>query len=250
MTPRFERVMASVIVTNAIVLGAQTYVSGHEQLFAAINGAFLVLYMAEAVLRLRAARTMRNYLADRWNVFDLLVIGVALIPVTGQATQLLRLVRLVRVVKLGRHLPELKIAMSAVVKALPGVMSLLGATVLLLFVYGVAGTALFPTDPHYANVGTAMLFLFAMLGLEGLPDVMDAAMAETVWGVPFYVSFAVLAGFLIFNLLIGIVISAMESARDEAAADAAGLDGRLAAAEDALSEARAVLGSAKSEATK
>lgn len=250
MSARFERVMAAVIVLNAIVLGAQTYTEGHAQLFSAVNGLFLLAYIAEAAARLWTAGSVRGYLGDKWNVFDLVVIGVALIPVTGQATQLLRLVRLVRVVKLGRHMPELKIALSAVTKALPGMASLLGATVLLLFVYGVAGTSLFEGDPHFANVGSAMLHLFSLLGGENLPDVLDEAQAASPWGATYFVSFTILAVYLLANLVIGLIVGVMESARDEADADVDGLDGRLAAAEDALSEARAVLGSAKSEVTK
>jgi voltage-gated sodium channel len=58
-----------------------------------------------------------------------------------------------------------------------------------------------------------MLTMFIALSLENLPDNIERGREITAWTVPFYVSFALLAAFLLFNLFIGIVINSLEEAR-------------------------------------
>ncbi|MGU3500713.1 ion transporter [Mycobacterium sp. C31M] len=65
----------------------------------------------------------------------------------------------------------------------------------------------------YGNTGVAMLTMFLMLTLENLPDNTAMGMEISPWTMVFFVSYAVLASFLIFNPSIGIVLNSMEDAR-------------------------------------
>jgi voltage-gated sodium channel len=219
--PAFEWGMVGAISANAVVLGAQTYVDGREQLFGWINGLFLVLYVIELVLRAHAVRwDMREFVRDRWNVFDLVVVVVSLLPAVRGVTMLLRMARIARVAKLMRYLPELRVAFTAVGKSALGVASMGAATALLIFIYGMAGTMLFGEvdAEHYGNIGNAMLTMFTMLTLENLPENIAMGQAVGGWTAVYFISYALIASFLIFNLFIGIVLNAMEEARDEAKA--------------------------------
>jgi voltage-gated sodium channel len=121
------------------------------------------------------------------------------------------------------------------------VASLALATGLLIFIYGMLGWVLFAGhDPaHYGDVGQAMLTLFVMLTLENFPD--NVAMGQQVsnWTVLFFISYAVIMSFLIFNLFIGIVLNAMEEARaaDRKEHERDDLLERLRAARTALEDA-------------
>lgn len=88
--------------------------------------------------------------------------------------------------------------------------------VVLLYVYGMVGWLVFgdslPDD--YGNIGDAMLTLFVLLSLENLPTVIEQGMDVSNWAVPYYVSFVLIAAFLVLNILIGVVINSMEEARE------------------------------------
>jgi voltage-gated sodium channel len=58
-----------------------------------------------------------------------------------------------------------------------------------------------------------MLTMFVMLTLENFPD--NVAMGQVVsqWSIVFFISYVLLASFLIFNLFIGIVLNSMEESR-------------------------------------
>jgi voltage-gated sodium channel len=217
--PAFERFILAVIVANAVVLGAETYESvdrDHGALLDTLNAVFLGVFVVELLVRFAAAGfSPRRYFASGWNVFDFVVVGGAFVPGLRENATLLRLLRLLRVVRVVRLLPDLRILVAAVVRALPGVGSLALLTVLLLFVYGMVGWLAF--DEHmpdrFGDIGNAMLTLFVLLSLETMPELLDRARELSEWAVVYFVSFALLAAFILFNLFIGIVINSMEEAR-------------------------------------
>ena len=59
-----------------------------------------------------------------------------------------------------------------------------------------------------------MLTLFVMLTLENFPAYMDAGMEVHPWSWVYFVSFILIAAFVVINVLIGIVLNSMEEARE------------------------------------
>jgi voltage-gated sodium channel len=114
-------------------------------------------------------------------------------------------------------------------------------------VYAVVGVYLLAgVDPgHWGSLPRAGLTLFEILTLEGWVDLMNTSLAVTGWAWIYYVSFVVLAVFVVVSLFIAIVINNLEAAkRDEPvppasqtetlAARLAGIRGQLEAIESAL----------------
>ena len=58
-----------------------------------------------------------------------------------------------------------------------------------------------------------MVTMFVLLTLENLPTYIEKGQELSDWTLLFYVSYVLVASFLIFNLFIGIVINSMEEAR-------------------------------------
>ena len=59
-----------------------------------------------------------------------------------------------------------------------------------------------------------MLTLFVMLTLENFPVYMEEAMEVEPWAWIYFVSFVLIAAFVVLNVLIGIVLNSMEEARE------------------------------------
>ena len=184
---------------------------------------------------------VREYVEDRWNVFDFFVIAASFMPGLRSTAMLLRLVRLARIVRIVRFLPDLRVVIGAIARSIPGVASLAAATALLVFIYGMLGWVLFAShDPvHYGNIGRAMLTMFVMLTLENLPDNVAMGLQVSPWSILFFISYTVIMSFLIFNLFIGIVLNSMEEARavDRAKHETDDLLERLRARADRVEDA-------------
>lgn len=221
---RFNLAIAAVIVANAVVLGLETYpeiMDSYGGLLVLFNELFFVVFVAELVLRIASyGRRPQDFLRNGWNVFDLVVIGAVLLPGVREQAQLLRLLRLARIVRLVRFLPDARMLVLTVIKSIPSVASMVVLTVLLLFVYGMVGWSLFgeALPETWGTIGRSMLTLFVLLTLENFPTYLAEAEPVSVLAIPFFVSYVLLAAFIVFNLLIGVVISSMEKAREEEAA--------------------------------
>ncbi|HEY8581972.1 MAG TPA: ion transporter [Capillimicrobium sp.] len=215
----FDPLMLVVIGLNAVALGMETYASLERELGAELslaNDVFLGIFVVELLLRIGAhGRRPQDFFRDGWNVFDFVVITASFVPGVRENATLLRLVRLLRVVRAVRLLPDLRVLTVAVGRSIPGVASLAVITLLLVYVYGMLGWLIFHDhDPaNFANVGQSMVTMFVLLTLENLPTYIEKGQELSDWTLLFFVSYVLLASFLIFNLFIGIVINSMEEAR-------------------------------------
>lgn len=215
----FNLAIFGVILINAVVLGLGTYDSIEDEwgdLLHLANEVILGIFVVELTIRfIGFGRRPQDFFKSGWNVFDFVIVGASFVPGIRENATLLRLVRLARVLRVVRLLPDLRVLTVAVGRSLPGVASLAVLTIVLVFVYGMVGWVLFADDnpAQYGDIGEAMLTLFITLTLENFPDQLEAGREITPWALPFFMSYVLIAAFLVLNLLIGVVINSMEEAR-------------------------------------
>lgn len=167
------------------------------------------------------------FFTEGWNIFDFVVIGAVLIPGVREQATVLRLLRLARIVRIIRVLPGARMLIRTVARALPAVGSMVVFTIVLLFIYAMIGWTLFGQSiPNtWGDVGRAMLTLFVILTLENLPTYLEEAQAVSAWANLYFLSYVLVAAFIIVNLFIGVVVSAMEEVRNEDRDDLVGGQG-------------------------
>ena len=220
-TRGFDLVVAAVILLNAASLGVETYdLSGSEDVIGALDAVFVAFFLGELTLRILSyGPRPGRFFREGWNVFDFVIITAVLVPGLGQSTTLLRLLRLARVARLVRIFPDMRLLVQAVGRSIPKVASLMLLTVFTLYVYAIVGWLIFEDDhpEHWGNLGESMLTLFVMTTLENFPARLAEGREVSDWTVLYFVSFAVVAVFILFNLLIGIVISSLDESRTMAA---------------------------------
>ena len=219
-SPPFIAIVVATIAVNAVVLGLQTYegvVGRWGDLLDLVNAACLAVFVVELAIRMgsywpRPLRFFRN----GWNIFDFVVVMAVFVPGIRQNSTLLRLLRLLRVVRIVRVLPDLRVLLLGVWKSVPPLASIGAVTAMILFVYGMVGWIWFGDElpEEWGNIGRGMLTLFVMLTLENFPVYMDEAMDVEQWAWVYFVSFILVAAFIVLNVLIGVVLNSMEEARE------------------------------------
>ena len=211
----FQNFILGVIVLNAITLGIQTYDLSEsiESLLTTLDDIFLGIFVVELIIRISAFGSRpQDFFQDGWNVFDFVVIALAFVPGVRQNATLLRIVRLLRVVRVVTVLPDLRVLLQALVRSIPPILSLAVLTLMLMYVYGMVGWILFhEQDPaNWGNIGQALLSTFTMLTLENWPQLLEAGTAIHPQSWIFFVSYVLLASFLVINILIAIIINSVE----------------------------------------
>lgn len=216
----FALTVLVLILVNAALLGMETYrglAAEWSRWLGLAEHVCLAAFTVEIALRACAhADRPRAFFRDPWNLFDLAVVGFAFLPVVRENTTVLRLLRLARVLRTARFLPQLRIVMVAVARSLPGTVSFLLVGALLLYVYAMVGWLLFGRhDPEqYGSIGSAVLTLFLLMTLDGLGEAVHAGLEATPWSVVYYASYVLITSFVLVNVLIGVVISSLEEARE------------------------------------
>lgn len=216
---RFQALVVGVIVANALTLGLQTYPGIRREFGDVLNtldSAFLGFFCVEIGLRIAAyGRRPDQYFRRGWNVFDFVVVAAAFAPGLRENATLLRLVRLLRVVRIVSVLPDLRVLMRGMVASIAPIGSMAVLAALLMYVYGIVGWILFRDDDpeRWATIGEAMLTLFIVMTLESWPDIMGVVREVHPSAWLFFVSYVLIASFLLINVLIAILINAIEEAR-------------------------------------
>jgi voltage-gated sodium channel len=211
-SPRVVSFIVGVILINAIVLGLET----NQDLMArwgttlvAIDKACLAVFIAEIICKLLAFRGL--FWRSGWNIFDFVVVAVALVPGAGPWA-IIRSLRVLRVLRLLTMIPSLRKVVAAFLHAIPGLGGVLLLMVVFLYTSAVLAVNLFGRQfPEWFGGLTASLFsLFQILTLEGWADMARDIMEVYPWAPLFFIPFIIIATFTVLNLFIGIIVSTMQ----------------------------------------
>ena len=123
--PLTERLIMALILINAVTLWLETSASAMERygpLLVAIDRIAIAVFVIEILARLLLQRA--SFFRDGWNIFDMVVVGVAVAPATA-AFSVLRALRVLRLLRLITVVPALQRVVGGLIRALPGMGSIL-----------------------------------------------------------------------------------------------------------------------------
>ncbi|HHX84639.1 MAG TPA: ion transporter [Actinomycetales bacterium] len=215
----FTRTITALIVVNAALLGLETsrglMATGAGPVIQVANTAILVVFVLEIAAKL-VARGPRFFLSG-WNVFDTLVVGIALVP-AAQGLQVLRSLRVLRVLRMLSTIKNLRDIVEAIGRALSGMAWTSLLLLLVFYVFGVIGTELFrDAQPEFfGDLGRTMYTLFQVMTLESWSMGIARPTMETeplAW--VFFVPFILVSSFMVLNLFIAIIVNATQSVHEE-----------------------------------
>ncbi len=215
----FQFFIIAVIVVSALMIGAKTYDIDPKYItmLGYLDTAITLLFLFEIVVRFIAEGHSFAFFKKGWNVFDTLIVGISLIPIEDSEMVLLaRLVRIFRVLRLISIIPELRILISALLKALPPMGYVLLLMFIMFYIYAAVGSFLFEdiNKVLWGDIAVAMLTLFRVVTFEDWTDVMYETMEVYPLSWMYYLSFIFLNAFVFLNMMIGIVIERMQAEHD------------------------------------
>jgi voltage-gated sodium channel len=237
---RFQQAVTALILLNAITLGLETsatVMAAYGPVLEATDSALLWLFTAELALRILAFRG--RFLRDPWGIFDLVVIGIAWAPASGDLA-VLRSLRVLRVLRLLSVVPSLRNVVEAMLAALPGMGSIVLLMGLMFYVSGVMAAKLFGESmpEKFGTLGDSVFTLFQLMTLEGwVEDIVKPAMENHPGALLFFIPFIVISTFVVLNLFLGVIVESIQTLRE--ARESADAKAAQAATDAAASAAHA-----------
>jgi voltage-gated sodium channel len=208
----FQHAVVAVILLNSVTLGLETYeerFADYAVHFMVAERLFVTLFVVELLLKIYARRAA--FFRDPWSWFDLIVVGIALVP-TAEGFSVLRLLRILRLLRLITVVPHMRQVVAALFRSVPGLGTVIGLLLIVLYTAAVLGEKLFSgiAPEYFGNLGITLFTLFTVLTTENWPDVAAAVMSEAPMAWIFFVLYIVVTAFIVLNLVIGVIVTSME----------------------------------------
>ncbi|KUF09549.1 ion transporter [Pseudoponticoccus marisrubri] len=216
--PGVQNAIIGVIIFNAIILGMETsevLMARWGGLIRAADLACLMIFVAEigAKLVARGPRFFRN----GWNVFDFVIVGIALVP-SAQGISVLRALRILRVLRVISVAPRLRRVVEGFITALPGMGSVFLLMAIIFYIGSVMATKLFGDafPDWFGDLGLSAYSLFQIMTLESWSmGIVRPVMEVYPYAWMFFVPFIMVTTFAVVNLLVGLIVNSMQDAHEK-----------------------------------
>ncbi len=215
----FETFVILVILFSAVLIGAKTFPinPAYIKILNILDWGVTFFFLLEISIRFLGEQNKKDFFKSGWNIFDTLIVTVSLIPIQDSELALLgRLIRIFRVLRMVSIIPELRVLMNSLIRALPQ----LGYVCLLMFIifyiFAAIGASFFASinADLWGDIGVSLLTLFRVMTFEDWTDVMYETMEVYPWSWAFYLSFIFLTAFAFLNMIIGIVVKVLEEEQE------------------------------------
>ncbi len=211
---RTQQAIMVLIILNAITLGMETsptIMARAGDYLLAFDRFALTVFVIEIGAKLIHRRL--DFFRNGWNVFDFVVVGIALMPSAGQLA-VLRSLRILRALRLLSVVPQMRKVVQALLTAIPGIGSVFAIIFLIFYVGAVLSTKIFGASfpEWFGTIGRSMFTLFQIMTLESWSmGIVRPVMESFPWAWLFFVVFILVTSFAVVNLFVGIIVDAMQA---------------------------------------
>ncbi|MEL6479390.1 MAG: ion transporter [Pseudomonadota bacterium] len=218
--PLVRNAILVVILINAITLGmetSKTLMAAIGPVLVAIDTICLGIFVVELVLKLVAQGW--GFFRRPWNIFDFIIVGIALMPATG-GLSVLRALRILRVLRVISVAPSLRRVVQGFISALPGMGSVFLLMGMIFYIGAVMATKLFGQSfpDWFGTIGESAYSLFQIMTLESWSmGIVRPVMEVYPHAWAFFVPFIMVTTFAVVNLLVGLIVNSMQDAHSEEA---------------------------------
>ena len=224
--PWVNNLIMGVIIFNAILLGletSKTVMATFGPLILMLDAICLGIFVTELILKFIAHRFA--FFKSGWNIFDFVVVTIALMPSTG-GLSVLRALRILRVLRLISVAPQLRRVVEGFVSALPGMGSVFLLMGMMFYIGAVMATKLFGAgcelctpeqaaqfDEWFGTLGRSLYSLFQIMTLESWSmGIVRPVLEVYPYAWMFFVPFIMVTTFAVVNLLVGLIVNSMQDA--------------------------------------
>ncbi len=214
----FQGVVIAVIVISALLVGVKTH-NLPEQVITALaimDVGVTLFFVLEISIRFLAYRRKSQFFKSGWNIFDTVIVVGSLIPAGGSGVLIARLLRVFRVLRLVSMVPELRLLINALLKAIPRMGYIALLMFVIFYIYAAIGSIMFEdiNEVLWGDVSISMLTLFRVATFEDWTDVMYETMAVYPISWIYYITFIFLTAFIFLNMMVGTILDVMSEEHD------------------------------------
>jgi len=214
----FKNIIMGLIILNGITMGLETskaLTKSYGSFFELFNLFVITIFTIEVSLRIYIHKL--SFFKDSWSLFDFTIVAISLVPLSA-GFEIFRVLRVLRLFRLIAVVPQMKKIMAALMTVIPGIASIAGLLSLFFYVFAIMATQLFSEKfpQWFGTLGESFYTLFQIMTLESWSmGIVRPVMEIFPYAWMFFVPFIFLATFIIVNLIIAIVVDAMNEMKED-----------------------------------
>ena len=209
---RFQNFIMGLVVLNGITMGLETSKSltlEYGTFFTWFNGFVITVFTIEIMLRIYVHKA--SFFKDPWSLFDFIIVAISLVPASG-GFEIFRVLRVLRLFRLITVVPQMRKIIVALLSVIPGNGSIAGLLTLFFYIFAIMSTQLYGEafPQWFGTLGDSFYTLFQIMTLESWSmGIVRPVMEVYPLAWMFFVPFIFVSTFIIVNLIIAIVVDAM-----------------------------------------
>lgn len=214
---RVQLFIIGVIVTNGIVIGLETsgwLMARVGWLLQALDTIAIAIFVIEILAKIAVYRF--GFFKNPWNIFDFVIVGIALVP-SSQGLSVLRALRILRALRLMSMVPRMRMVVQGLLGAIPAMGSVIALLALVFYVFAVIATKLYGASfpEWFGTVGSSLYSLFQIMTLESWSmGIVRPVMEVYPLSWAYFVPFILVTSFTVLNLFIAIIVNSMHQAAE------------------------------------
>jgi|GEM_PF-2574968 len=248
-----ESFITIMIVLNAIAAGAMTYLADDSTMERVLNvfcDVSIVVFIIEILIRIFCGKSVKDFFRGEdagWNWFDLIVTVVSSLSffngiegvVGARAIRILRELRLLRVVSGSANMKRI---FHALIYSLPQISWASLFFVLLYYIYGIIGVEMFGSFcEHFETLHRSFLTLLQLMTFDDWTAVTTSLMEHSPLAWIYIVTFLILAAYILANLIVGIVVDALNEVREQEEIEHSNIEREFSKLEEQMASVKRLL---------
>jgi len=212
-----QTVISILIIANAAILGLATFDLGDQAMdvIDKIDLALLIIFTIELTMQF----IYRGYtlFLNGMLLFDLIMTVISWVAIASPVPVLKNL-RILRAFRLGTRFKTVRTLVLALLGTLPQLSATFGLLSLVIYTFAVLFTGMFGdldlSEPYFDGMFGSMLTLFQMMTGD-FTGIMRECMVYYWWAWIPIVSYVLISGFVVFNVIVAVVCDGVATMREE-----------------------------------
>ncbi|MED4015844.1 ion transporter [Sutcliffiella cohnii] len=217
----FTNIVITVILLNAIMIGLETYpvlYSENESIFHLFEVFFLWFFTIEIAMRMLSEKKLFHFFKSSWNVFDFIIVAGVLLFSGTYFLSAIRILRVFRVLRAITVIPSLQRLVTAFLKTIPSLGTIMILLGLLFYIFAVLGVLFYReiSPEYFGSLHLAFITLFQVITLESWASgifrpIFEASPLSWIY----FISFILIGTFIVLNLVVGELLNNIQETREE-----------------------------------
>ncbi len=208
----FTNFIIWLIIINGITMGLETsrHISSQFGKALYLFDIFVItIFTIEIILRIYVHRLA--FFKDPWSIFDFSIVAISLVP-SSSGFEIFRILRVLRLFRIITVVPQMRKIIMALVSVIPGMASIAALLSLFFYIFAIMATNLYGESfpQWFGTLGESFYTLFQIMTLESWSmGIVRPVMEVHPYAWLFFIPFIFIVTFIMINLIVAIVVDAM-----------------------------------------